>query len=47
MNNALKKYDDMKKKNKKLEKLEQHIKDFSLFIKQCYSIVRRVKSQNL
>ena len=39
MNNVLKKYDDMKKENEKLEKLEQHIKDFSLFIKQSYSIV--------
>ena len=38
INNVLKEYGKMKK-NIKNSRLEQFIKDFSLFIKQCYHIV--------
>ena len=42
INNVLKPYDDMKEEIKKL-KLKQSVKDFRLFIKQCYLIVLNVE----
>ena len=38
INNVLKEYNRMKKKSK-IDRLNQFIKDFSLFIKQCYRII--------
>ena len=38
INNVLNEYDNMKKEIK-IKRLKQFIKDFSLFIKQCYRIV--------
>ena len=43
INNVLKEYKDMKEKIK--NKCKQFIKDFSLFIRQCYLIVSKKTNQ--